>query len=136
LATKIRLKRTGARGNPHYRVVIMDAKRPRDGRTVEELGYYCPTTNPPLIHFDVNRSLHWLYVGAQPSETVRSLMGRCGILEAFKNGVKPGEMAQPEPVRPEAVAAGDAAEQSLAEEPEADEAVTEPEQQASEAGDE
>ena len=133
MATKIRLKRTGARGNPHYRVVIMDGKRPRDGRTVEELGYYCPTSNPPLIHFDVNRALYWLYVGAQPSETVRSLMGRCGVLEAFQNGVQPGEMAQPEPVRPEAVAAEVADEQSPAVEAQADETVPEPEQQADDA---
>lgn len=133
MATKIRLKRTGARGNPHYRVVIMDGKRPRDGRTVEELGYYCPTSNPPLMHFDVNRALHWLYVGAQPSETVRSLMGRCGILEAFANGVKPGEMAQPEPVGPETVAAEVAAEQSPVDEAQPDAPAQELEQQADDA---
>ena len=116
MATKIRLKRTGARGNPNYRVVIMDAKRPRDGRTVEELGYYCPTSNPPLIHMDVNRALYWLSVGAQPTETVRSLMGRFGVIEAFEAGVEPGDMPQPEPVRPAAVAA-EMAEEAVGAEP-------------------
>lgn len=133
MATKIRLKRTGARGNPNYRVVIMDAKRPRDGRTVEELGYYCPTSNPPLVHFDVNRALHWLYVGAQPSETVRSLMSRCGILEAFKSGVKPGDMPQPEPVRPETVAMEADAMEGAADEVAPAPTAEEPEQSADEA---
>jgi small subunit ribosomal protein S16 len=98
LATKIRLKRMGARGNPHYRLVVMDSKRPRDGNTIEEIGYYCPTTEPPTIEVQVNRALHWLCTGAQPSDTVRSLLAERGVMEAFRSGVKPGQM--PEEVTP------------------------------------
>lgn len=96
MATKIRLKRMGARHNPHYRLVVMDSRRPRDGHTIEELGYYCPTTHPVTLQVDVNRALHWLCAGAQPSDTVRSLLSQRGVMKAFRGGVKPGEMVAEE----------------------------------------
>ncbi len=104
MAAKIRLKRTGARGNANYRLVVMDSRKPRDGHTIEELGYYCPTTDPATINIDVNRALHWLCVGAQPTDTVRSLLAKKGVMDAFRKGIKPGEMQQDAPVAPEAAA--------------------------------
>ena len=105
MATKIRLKRTGSKNNAHYRLVVMDSRKPRDADTVEEIGYYDPGTNPATVQMDVNRALDWLTKGAQPSDTARSLLSQCGVMEAFRNGVKPGELEQPEVIRPEALAA-------------------------------
>ncbi len=115
MSTKIRLKRTGARGNPHYRLVVMDSRKPRNSHTLEELGYYCPTTNPPTISVDVNRALHWLHVGAQPTDTVRSLLAKQGVMAAFRKGVKPGEMEQQAPIvaEAEAVSAAETEEPSV-----------------------
>ena len=91
----------GARHNPHYRLVVMDSRRPRDGTTIEEIGHYCPTTNPITLQVDVNRALHWLCEGAQPSNTVRSLLSKRGVMKAFRGGVKPGEMVEEViPVKP------------------------------------
>ncbi len=84
----------GARHNPHYRLVVMDSRRPRDGTTIEEIGHYCPTTEPVTLQVDVNRALHWLCAGAQPSNTVRSLLTQRGVMKAFRGGVKPGEMVE------------------------------------------
>jgi len=82
----------------------MDSKKPRDSHTLEELGHYCPTTNPPTINIDVNRALYWLHVGAQPTDTVRSLLAKQGVMQAFRSGVKPGEMEQQAPIVAEAEA--------------------------------
>ena len=103
----------GARHNPHYRLVVMDSRRPRDGTTIEEIGHYCPTTEPVTLQVDVNRALHWLCAGAQPSNTVRSLLTQRGVMKAFRGGVKPGEMV--EEVAP--VIAVEEASQELAAEP-------------------
>ena len=80
MATRIRLKRFGSRHNPHYRIVVADARRQRNGRAIEELGYYNPTTNPPAIEVNVERAQYWLGVGAQPTDTVVSLFRRAGVL--------------------------------------------------------
>ena len=112
MATKIRLKRMGARSKPHYRLVVMDSKKPRDSHTLEELGHYCPTTDPPTINIDVNRALHWLHVGAQPTDTVRSLLAKQGVMAAFRSGVKPGEMEQQAPIVAEAEAEAEAVSQA------------------------
>ncbi len=112
MATKIRLKRMGTRGKPHYRLVVMDSRKPRDSHTVEELGHYCPTTDPPTINMDVNRALYWLCVGAQPTDTVRSLLAKQGVMKAFRTGVKPGEMEQQAPVVAEVEALAQAEEES------------------------
>jgi small subunit ribosomal protein S16 len=79
LATHIRLKRIGAKKKPFYRVVVADSRAPRDGRFVEEIGYYQPTKEPVVIKIDEERALHWLSVGAQPTDTVRSLLKKSGI---------------------------------------------------------
>lgn len=77
---KIRLMRMGMKGAPSYRVVIADARSPRDGRIIENIGWYNPRTDPATITIDAERAKHWLSVGAQPSDSVRSLLERSGVL--------------------------------------------------------
>jgi len=79
LATKIRLKRVGAKKKPAYRVVVADSRSPRDGRFIEEIGYYQPIADPAVIKIDEERALYWLARGAQPSDTVRALLKKTGI---------------------------------------------------------
>ncbi|MBD9208661.1 MAG: 30S ribosomal protein S16 [Eubacteriales bacterium] len=81
MAVKIRLKRMGAKKAPFYRVVVADSRYPRDGRFIEELGYYNPTTNPAEIKIDVEKAQTWVKNGAQPTETVKSLLKKAGITE-------------------------------------------------------
>ena len=83
---KIRLKRIGRRGQPHYRIVVMESSKPRDGRTIEELGYYNPRNNPTIFDFDKERAEHWLASGAQPSDTVAQYFVKAGILKSLKRG--------------------------------------------------
>ena len=71
---KIRLRRMGAKKNPFYRVIVADSKSPRDGRCIEEIGTYNPLTSPSEINIDVERALYWIKNGAQPTDTVRSLI--------------------------------------------------------------
>ena len=78
---KIRLKRMGAHKKPFYRIVVADVRAPRDGRFIEELGYYNPTTNPADIKIDVEKAQTWVKNGAQPTETVKSLLKKAGITE-------------------------------------------------------
>ena len=84
MATKIRLKRTGSRHQPHYRVVVMDSSKSRDGRAIEQIGYYNPRTEPPAIDLDGERALYWLGVGAKPTDTVRSLLEKTGVMKSFR----------------------------------------------------
>ena len=77
---KIRLKRMGMKGAPSYRVVVADARSPRDGRIIENIGWYNPLTEPSTINIDADRAKHWLQVGAQPTDSVRSLLQRAGVL--------------------------------------------------------
>ncbi len=74
MALKIRLRRMGAKKAPFYRVVVADSRSPRDGRFVEELGYYDPMKNPVVIKLDVEKANEWIKNGAQPTETVRVLI--------------------------------------------------------------
>ncbi len=83
MATRIRLKRVGAKKKPIYRVVVADQRTPRDGRTIDTLGQYDPRQEPPRIAIDEQKALDWLSKGAQPSDTARSLLSRAGILEKF-----------------------------------------------------
>jgi small subunit ribosomal protein S16 len=78
---RIRLRRTGAKGQPSYRVVIADSKCPRDGRFIEVIGHYSPRREPSEIVIDKEKALAWMAKGAQPSESVHRLMARVGILE-------------------------------------------------------
>ena len=77
---KIRLKRMGMKKSPFYRVVVSDSRTPRDGRFIEEIGYYNPVTEPAVIKFDEERAKYWLSVGAQPTDTVRGLLKKGGLL--------------------------------------------------------
>ena len=77
---KIRLRRMGAKKAPFYRVIVADSRFPRDGRFIEELGYYNPLTEPAEIKIDAERAQQWIKDGAQPTDTVRSLMKKAGIL--------------------------------------------------------
>jgi len=80
VAVKIRLKRVGAKKSPSYRVVVADSRFPRDGRFIEEIGYYNPTTNPSTINVDREKAIKWLKNGAQPTDTVRSLLKKLEII--------------------------------------------------------
>ena len=76
---KMRLKRMGSKGAPFYRIVIADARAPRDGRFVEEVGYYDPTKKPSVINIDQELATKWLSQGAQPTETVKKLLKIAGV---------------------------------------------------------
>jgi len=69
----------GAKKNPSYRIVVADARSPRDGRFIEEIGYYQPTSHPEVIKIDEGKALLWLARGAQPSETVKALLKKTGV---------------------------------------------------------
>lgn len=79
MATKIRLRRMGAKKEPFYRIVVADSRAPRDGRCIEEIGYYNPNVNPAEIKVDVEAAQKWINTGAQPSDTVRSLLKKAGV---------------------------------------------------------
>ncbi len=95
MAVKIRLKRLGKLKTPHYRIVVADSRTKRDGRVIEEIGRYVPTTEPSIIEVDSERALYWLSVGAQPTEQVAALLKLTGDFqkskgdESAKNTVKP-----------------------------------------------
>ena len=78
---KIRLKRMGMKKNPFYRVVVADERAPRDGRFIDEIGYYDPMKKPSLIKIDKEKALDWMQKGAQPTDSARSLLKRAGVLE-------------------------------------------------------
>jgi small subunit ribosomal protein S16 len=86
MAVKMRLRREGKKKQPFYRVVVADVRSPRDGRFIEDLGYYHPLRNPSEISIDRERALHWLRNGVQPSEAVVNLLRIEGIWEEFKPG--------------------------------------------------
>ena len=81
MAVKIRLRRMGAKKAPFYRVVVADSRYPRDGRFIEEIGYYNPMTNPAVIKIDAEKAQKWIANGAQPTDTVKSLLKKCDIVK-------------------------------------------------------
>ncbi|EGL82582.1 30S ribosomal protein S16 [Caldalkalibacillus thermarum TA2.A1] len=83
MAVKIRLKRMGAKKKPFYRVVVADSRSPRDGRFIEQIGTYNPLSQPAEIKIDEEKALKWLQNGAKPSDTVRSLLSKTGVLAKF-----------------------------------------------------
>jgi small subunit ribosomal protein S16 len=83
MAVAIRLTRVGRRKSPYYRLVVADSRFPRDGRFIEILGHYQPLKQEIKLEIDQERALHWLDVGAQPSDTVRSLMRKKGIMKVW-----------------------------------------------------
>jgi small subunit ribosomal protein S16 len=134
LAVKIRLMRVGKKKQPSYRVVVSDGRSPRDGRFIEVLGQYAPRADPSVVEIDSDRALHWLRVGAQPTEQVGKLLEISGVWAAYKEAtgkdaaVKPKAkapkvkkvVAQPAP-EPSAPSAEAPAEEAVAEEPAAEE---------------
>ena len=80
MAVKIRLRRMGAKKAPFYRIVVADSRYPRDGRFIEEIGYYDPTTEPSVVKIDAEKAKKWMANGAQPTDTVRNLFKKNEIL--------------------------------------------------------
>ena len=134
MAVKIRLMRVGKKKQPSYRVVVTDARSPRDGRFIEVLGQYAPRAEPSVVSIDSDRALHWLRVGAQPTEQVGKLLEITGVWAAYKAAVGKDAVAKPKaktpkpkPVEPAPVAVAateeaPAPDDSSAEEPAAEEA--------------
>ncbi len=80
MAVKIRLRRMGAKKAPFYRIVVADSRYPRDGRFIEEIGYYDPTKKPSVVKVDVEKAKSWIANGAQPTDTVKKLLKNNGAL--------------------------------------------------------
>lgn len=80
MAVKIRLRRLGAKKAPFYRIVVADSRYPRDGRFIEEIGYYDPMKDPAEVKVDAEKALKWIENGAQPTETVKNLLKKNGVL--------------------------------------------------------
>ncbi len=85
MAVKIRLKRMGAKKSPFYRIVVADSRSPRDGRFIETVGTYNPVTEPAQVEINEELALKWLQNGAKPSDTVRNLFSKQGIMEKYHN---------------------------------------------------
>ena len=85
MAVKIRLKRMGAKKAPFYRIVVADSRSPRDGKVIEELGTYNPLKNPAEININEEATLNRLASGAQPTDTVRNILSKAGVMEKFHN---------------------------------------------------
>lgn len=98
MAVRIRLRRIGKKKQPQYRVVVADSRAPRDGRFIETIGQYNPRIDPPLIRVNQERALHWLSQGAQPSDTVRSILAKAGV---SKQTAAPAEAPPPAAGEPE-----------------------------------
>ena len=81
MAVKIRMKRMGSKRNPFYRIVVADARAPRDGRIIEQIGTYNPVQEPKQLEINEELALKWLSDGAQPSDTVRNLLSTQGIMQ-------------------------------------------------------
>lgn len=96
MATRIRLQRFGKKNQPFYHVVIADGRAPRDGRFIEKIGTYNPMTHPATIDINFDRALYWVEVGASPSETVRSILKREGVLmmKHLKGGIAKGAITE------------------------------------------
>ena len=92
MATRIRLQRGGRKGYPVYRIVIADVRAPRDGKFTEKIGVYNPNTNPVSVELNFERALHWVECGAQPTDTVRTILKNEGVylMKHLKGGVKKG----------------------------------------------
>ncbi|MBD79769.1 MAG: 30S ribosomal protein S16 [Crocinitomicaceae bacterium] len=98
MATKIRLQRHGKKRYAYYHIVVADARAKRDGRNIERLGFYNPNTNPATIDFDFDRALHWVKVGAQPTDTARAILSYKGVMHKnhLDKGVLKGAFSQEE----------------------------------------
>ena len=88
MAVKIRLKRMGANKKPFYRIVVADSRAPRDGKFIEEIGYYNPVSQPKQVKINDEKAVKWLSNGAQPTDTVKTLLVNNGIMEKFEASKK------------------------------------------------
>lgn len=88
MAVRIRLARHGRKKRPFYRLVVADSRSPRDGKFIEMIGTYNPLTDPADVRVDEERAMYWLKVGAQPSETARSLLRKVGVWDKFMESKK------------------------------------------------
>jgi len=88
MAVKIRLTRMGRKKKPFYRVVVADSEAPRDGRYIERVGTYDPNSDPATISINEELTIKWLKEGAKPTETVRSLLKKSGVIDAFRSQAK------------------------------------------------
>lgn len=80
MAVKMRLRRMGAKKNPFYRIVVADSRYPRDGRFIEEIGTYNPMTEPAQVKIDADKAKQWIANGAQPTDTVKAMLKKNGIM--------------------------------------------------------
>ena len=92
MATTIRLKRRGAKKAASFRIIVTDSREGTAGASIERLGLYNPRTQPSLVRINAARTLHWLNEGAQPTDTVRSLLRKTGVWKQFHDGVDPGSL--------------------------------------------
>lgn len=83
---KIRLKRTGRRGDPHYKIVVMQDNQPRDGRAIAEIGYYNPRNHPSTFDINKEEAAKWLKNGAQPTDTIAQYFVKLGLMKGLKRG--------------------------------------------------
>jgi len=88
MPAKIRLQRRGKKGRPFYHIVIADGRAPRDGKSIEKIGTYDPMTNPATIELDFEKALHWIQVGAQPTDTAKAILSYKGVM--YKNHLLKG----------------------------------------------
>jgi small subunit ribosomal protein S16 len=105
VAVKIRLMRVGKKKQPTYRVVVADARAPRDGRFIEILGQYEPRPDPSRVAVDTDRALHWLRRGAQPTEQAAKILEVAGVWDAYKSEAGRDAAARPKPRTPKPAAA-------------------------------
>jgi len=97
MSVKIRLKRVGKTKAPSYRIVVADARSPRNGRIIENIGWYNPLVEPSAIHVDEEKVLRWLKNGAQPTESVTSLLKRVGVMDRYQQMKAAAEAASTPP---------------------------------------
>ena len=88
MAVKIRLKRMVSNKNPFYRIVVADSRSPRDGKFIEEIGYYNPVSQPKQVKINDEKAIKWLSNGAQPTDTVKTLLTKNGVMEKFEASKK------------------------------------------------
>lgn len=126
LAVSIRLKRRGRKRKPFYRVIVADSRTPRQGVTIDDLGYYNPMTDPPQVQLNEEKALSWLKEGAIPTDTVRSLLSKAGLIQKFRGHEQPIEEPEEQPVAKEEVAKPAVEEEKEEESEAAEESDSEP----------
>ena len=107
MAVKLRLRRMGAKKAPFYRIVAADSRFPRDGRFIEIIGYYNPTTDPIELKVDEDLVMKWLAEGAKPSDTVRNLLSQVGVMKKFHESKQQARKSSKRVTKTEDVTVGD-----------------------------